>query len=323
MYCDLNDFMTKDKVTNKLEPRLMEYLRKRRAYKQNNIDIHFLEKEFDINDYDLKTIRTYLKGGGVKKNNRDMIDPTQTKLPFGDMYDPRWERLKKKQKLLNDAKVQRNNYDTISRGYDMYRSDRAFASAYGDDFRKDDFKPNEWFDENSTFNNPNIAHVNRNNNSGLHSTNLYNSNKQMKQNYVHPKSNYNNYAFNETIYDDPNSLDSIMKNLDKHNKQYSRPYKSNNNMFNNEIINDNDFNTHFNNNVDTNVDNFLKFGSSGKTPGRNNKAIGYPNPFEHYFSYISDDIQDPAHVVNFRGMPTRMLNHETARSNNKTRDIMP
>jgi len=45
---------------------------------------------------------------------------------------------------------------------------------------------------------------------------------------------------------------------------------------------------------------------------RGAKSFGYPNPAEHYFDYISNDIQDPDHVVLEYGIPTRLENHGTA-----------
>jgi hypothetical protein len=68
-------------------------------------------------------------------------------------------------------------------------------------------------------------------------------------------------------------------------------------------------------NRDIDVDTFVRFGS---TPSRGAKSLGYPNPIEHYFDYISNDIQDPNHVVNRRGLPSRMFNKETARPASST-----
>ncbi|AYV84843.1 MAG: hypothetical protein Hyperionvirus44_1 [Hyperionvirus sp.] len=48
-------------------------------------------------------------------------------------------------------------------------------------------------------------------------------------------------------------------------------------------------------------------------PTRVGKSIGYPNPSEHYFDYIDDDIQDPNNVVFERGRNTRSDNYSVAR----------
>lgn len=48
-------------------------------------------------------------------------------------------------------------------------------------------------------------------------------------------------------------------------------------------------------------------------PTRGSKSYGYSNPVEHYYDYISDDIQDPDHVVFNPGIATRLDNHKVAR----------
>jgi hypothetical protein len=56
-------------------------------------------------------------------------------------------------------------------------------------------------------------------------------------------------------------------------------------------------------------------------PCRGAKSYGYRNPIEHYFDYVSDDIQDPDHTVNERGRATRLDNHVTSRPKNLKYDI--
>jgi len=46
---------------------------------------------------------------------------------------------------------------------------------------------------------------------------------------------------------------------------------------------------------------------------RGAKSFGYLNPVEHYYDYISSDIQDPDHVVFNPGISTRLDNHKVAR----------
>lgn len=57
------------------------------------------------------------------------------------------------------------------------------------------------------------------------------------------------------------------------------------------------------------VDSYLQFGSGTL---RASKSLGYPNSFENQFSYIDEDIQNPDHVVNTRGVSTRHYNHSMA-----------
>ena len=46
---------------------------------------------------------------------------------------------------------------------------------------------------------------------------------------------------------------------------------------------------------------------------RASKSYGYNNPAEHYYDYISNDIQDPDHVVFNPGVSTRLDNHRVAK----------
>lgn len=281
-----------------LEPRLREYIDKKRFYKENNIKVHNLEQQYRITSNDIKTIKSYIRGDSKKhNNNKDMIDVSNSSFPSGDFKsDPRFERLKKKQQKHLDATTQRHNYNSISRGYDMYDNTKSYASSFGDNF---DINSNKWYDEsiNSTINK---------------SKNFNNTNT-----YTNPKSNYNSYVFKQQIIDDPYSTDAILNNINQYSSKVSQQYNNPNQYF--------DYNlrpvSNTTRNVDTSVDNYLRFGDDSAT-SRNNKAIGYPNPVEHYFSYISDDLQRPEHVVNDRGMPTRLMNKEPKSCNNK-RESMP
>lgn len=55
---------------------------------------------------------------------------------------------------------------------------------------------------------------------------------------------------------------------------------------------------------------------------RGGKSIGYSNPSEHYYDYISDDFQNPNNVVFERGTPTRLDNYTTARKKPYKREIL-
>ena len=67
---------------------------------------------------------------------------------------------------------------------------------------------------------------------------------------------------------------------------------------------------------DIDMDNFVRYGVNSRAA----KSVGYENPVEHYFNYIDDDMQNPEHVVNQRGLPSRSYNRRTARP--YKRDIM-
>jgi len=123
-----------------LEPRLREYINKKRYYAENDIDpVVPLEEQYTISDYDRKILRSYLKGDTKTfekraKKNPDMLDARGQRFPSSDFkYDVRFDRLKKKMEREKDAKIQRSNYGIIKQRYDMYDDERDYASPMGDD----------------------------------------------------------------------------------------------------------------------------------------------------------------------------------------------
>jgi len=270
-----------------LEPRLVEYLNKRDYYKKNNIDTANLEMEYGITKRDISRIKAYFRGDQKtydKSCYRDMVDTSRSSFPSEKFpKDPRFDRLKKKQEREKEAQEQRKNYGIVSRGYDMYRNDRQFASAYGDDFESK-FDPKTWLQED----NKNVAKPRYSKNS-MANTNTYNVNKPIVENkFTQPRSKYNGYVpYEGEIKDDPHSLDNIIDELNHVNMPLKNGKPS-----------------------DMDADNYCRF---GQTPSRSGKSLGYPNPVEHYFNYVSDDMQRPEHVVSNRPQDTRHLNKKEAR----------
>jgi len=214
----------------------------------------------------------------------------------------------------------------------MYRNDRPFASAFGDDFNSTTFHPRQWFGNSKDIAkkekwNPMVATLDGEidySQESLHESNTY----------VHPKSTYNGYlARNSKIENDPNSLDAIMGRLDRYRNKVETPYQSQNQMdLDTKVVIPNQRchgkkeseNTYQSvpymqgNSRDIDVDTFVRL----RAGTRNSKSVGYPNPVEHYYNFISDDIQRPEHTVNMRGIPSRALNKQTARPM-INRDVMP
>ncbi len=302
-----------DDVMN-LEPRLLEYLTKKRYYKQNNISEDDLEINYNITKRDIARIKAYLRGDNRTYNKAcfsDFVDPTQGNFPSQKFEkDPRFDRLKRKQERDREAVEQRKNYGIISRGYDMYREDRQFASAFGDDFCSKTDPNKEWKE------NPNIAPSQCNYDS-MARRNTYDVNTPIVENqFTQPKSKFNGYIpYDGIINEDPNSLDNIINNLSGYTKTVSRVMnkpeyngaigkfrESENNRFDSEPQR-----TQIS---DVDIETYCKF---GQTPSRAGKSLGYPNPVEHYFDYISDDMQRPEHVVSNRPVDTRHLNKKVAR----------
>lgn len=311
-----------------MEPRLLEYIKKKEFFKNNKIDGSLLEKEFAITKNDMAKIKAYIKGDKKKYsiNHTDIIDYSKAQFPSSEFKkDPRMERIKEKQKRETEASEQRHDYRIISKSFDMYRSDRPFASASGNDFSKSTFHPNDWFkssrdemvkeDMKNDYFDPN----------SFKTTNTYTSNT----NIPNLKSKYNSYLDYNTQLDSKNhTIDDIIGKIDSYsNKSEFVEYRENPSNLNIQIKSQRDSENNYraiplmsNSNVtgyqnqhgirDMDVDSYMRFGS---TPIRGGKSIGYPSVMEHSFSYITPDIQDPNHVVMDRGIPSRAANKEIAR----------
>jgi hypothetical protein len=307
-----------------LEPRLQEYLNKKDYYEKNGILAENLEEEYRITKKDISKIKAYLRKDYStydKSGYRDMIDPTESYFPsekFGK--DQRFDRLKKKQERDKEAQEKRHNYDIMTRSYDMYRNDRDFASAFGDDFASKtdtrDYINNSRRNSCSLNINPYEAQPNYNLDS-ISQNNTYDVNKPIVENkFTQPRSRFNGYVpFEDTIKEDPNSLDMILNELNNYNKNVNRVISNpdiNTNIKQRETVNDR-FNVPFKSGPqisDIDVDTYCRF---GQTPSRAGKSLGYPNPVEHYFDYISNDMQLPEHVVSSRPQDTRHFNKKEAR----------
>lgn len=299
-----NEIAEFEKSTNiDLEPRLVEYIKKKQFCKENNIKDPLIEKEYGITKNDLEKLTRYKK---TQVSFEDYIDTRKHKnKSILDRPDKRLEKIKEKQRRDTDANKQRNNYDIMTRKYDMYREDVKFSSASGNDFQSR-FDPGVWFENHDEYNdtNPNIAKI-TDMRKRYANTNVY-TNKPSKISYK----NYLPHGSN--IDSSPDySLDEIIGKLDEYKKMTSCPYSLKTTTRNEE-------DRQCMEEKDSNTDNYLTYGS-GQI--RVKKSRGYPNPVEHYFNYISDDIQDPAHVVLDPGMPSRMFNKDIPRQY-KIREIM-
>jgi len=340
-----SDFSKDDEIN--LEPRLVEYLKKKKYNKKFGIEFSNLEKDYNITDSDIIRIRSHFRGdikGTIRTS--DYIDPSGASFPSNNFKkDERFDRIKKKQETEANAKVQKNNYGLINKGFDMYRDDRPFASASGDDFKTKNINPKEWLqnsrESSSEMWNPYSTDDMNNNfdrvdkfNPNNRKTSMYETNT-----YVHPKSVYNGYLQrNSKLEDDPHSIDAIIGKMDTYRNKVNTGFQQENQMdLDTKVIIQNprcggkkeSENTYqavplmmngYDNNSNIDVDTYVRM-NAGKY---HNKSVGYPNPVDHYFNFISNDIQQPDHVVNMRGIPSRLLNKQIARPHNgNNRDILP
>lgn len=338
---EVSDFTT----TIKLEPRLIEYIKKKKFNREHNIKDNLTEKEYNIDKNDIVKIKSYLNGKKMSKEqmnlHSDYIKPEIRDFESSELKnDPRFERIKKKQERDRQAISQKENYGIMAKKYDMYYNGNNFSSAYGDDF-KSRFNPRVWFEDpkkadvsgyenkDENFINPNIEQVvdMRRRYDG---PNIYKNKK--------PQIRYDDYmtrGCNEDLASNNYSLDAIIGKLNT----YSNKMNKYENQTRDYIDTDtkvcipggqcNNLREQENNykpvpymngskQKDVNVENYLCYGYG---PSRGKKSLGYPNPAEHYFQYISEDISNPDHTVFEPGMPSRLFNKDTARQY-KERDIM-
>lgn len=297
-----------------LEPRLKEYLKIKKYNKIHGITTNKPEKDFNITKFDIETIKNFKLNEKKQNMFKDEITHQITHFPSEKLQsDPRLEKIKKKQQRDKDALYQRQKYDIISKSFDMYRDDRNFASAYGNDF-KSRFNPNVWMEDVKT---DNFDDVNK---EQIEYMKKRSSNTNKSKDNVKPTISYNNYlSYNcDNLNDNYDySLNSIIQNLDKFNnnvKKYDKScdlnYYENNSS---QMISKNEKYL-----KDINTENYLCYGD-GNTRGQ--KSLGYPNPVEHYFQFISNDISSPEHTVFEPGMPSRLYNKDIAKPYKK-RDIM-
>jgi hypothetical protein len=321
------------KNSTPLEPRLLEYLKKVKFYKKNNITYlpEIMQKEFAITKNDIKNIKLYIQGKPLCCDNdfcHDMISTKGQKFPSHELRDERMKRLQNKQQKDKDAMTQRGNYTTISSNYDMYESN--FSSPASDGFVIN----TEWNDiKNITEYNPNIAkRVIRKGTGCFAESNTYDQNPKsmlhtnIKTKHVSPSISFNNplsFSNNNKLKEGDYSVDSMFSQLDTYKK---RPginnfiYRKDQSDYVDKYLpmagyNKNTYMNKGGKNIDMETE--IKFGQGTMRGG---KSLGYPTTIEHSFDYISKDIQHPDHVVSERPQSTRLLNKDFARP--VSRDMM-
>ena len=120
-----------------LEPRLQEYIRRKRFNEENDIDPPIPEeKEFGITPYDLKVIKRFRQGKEkVYTSKRLATDPHFIKpdnTGFEDTIDndfkkdPRYQRLQRKMQSHKDAQKQIRNFDGIDENYQIFHQSNPY-----------------------------------------------------------------------------------------------------------------------------------------------------------------------------------------------------
>ena len=301
-----------------LDPRLRNYIQYKKAYDKNGIDTGVpLEKMFQISKEDLQTIRKFRRGKrdfytmNKLGESQDFVKPIKKKFENTDekfRNDPHFKKLEQKMKNNRDALVQKDNYSTMRNNYNMYSdnelSDRNMLNVeykntvrtpyktYADPplqntktLRKNSFLLDSR-DDDLKYDNPNLMlQPERRSNMVYHNEPKISMNERLR--------------FGQNRQNRQNRQNVQLKGLnDFDNNEHSEYPQS-------RSCNDN-YPSGMNRNglKSMEADNDMRFGLNS----RGGKNIGYKNPFEHQFQFIDNDIQHPDHVVNDRGIPTRLYN---------------
>lgn len=323
-----------------LEPRLQEYLNKKKYYGENNIKpVVPLEQEYMITDNDRRTVITFLNGDQDIYNftkakqstiGMETVAPTKNFFPSSKFKpDKRLEKMKEKQKRDREAIRQRNNYGNMSESSNI--TNLKFSTQTGDDdhlYKSQRQSINDAYDaplflDSKYSEQENKYRINykpdKLTEQHIPSTIQY---KQTKH-YEKPINKHN--KSNDYLPHDTN-VNKIIGNLDTYVDHTNTIYHQNLEMDTDQKVIKPALNTNGKCNLNTsryqpipymgtkaglkdiNIANSLQCG----LPSRGSKSYGYKNPSEHYFDYIDGDIQKPEHTVlpfPRGGMQTRYDNH--------------
>jgi len=332
-----------------LEPRLTEYIKRKKFYELNNITntAISLERQYMITKDDLHLIKEYNKNQQYNQDyinlptenyekDTDLISFKQTNFPSTQIVDPRLNRINQKIKKEKDANKFRYNTSNLQRSYDMYSRD--FSSTTSKDF-ENEFNLDNIRDDLSKVDNGNTNVYESNSLFNTHE--LVNPDKFEKNvNYISPRlpSQHQYHVTPSIVYnqklhyqrDDsqqnllgsgftyrkaniPNFEKQHQFDLDTRNSIPAMSMKSRKSEAENLYTGVAELTGGPLKNID--YENYIKYGY----PTSKSKSLGYENPFENQFQYIDDDIQNPDHVVFDRPTPTRLENRVIARP--KKRDI--
>jgi len=295
----------------RIEPRLAEYYLRKKFNKKNNIENDTIERQYQITDYDIKTINDFIKTGVIASNNLEnhlnceFIEIPNEKQKFGSeelMNDYRFQRLKNKYNADNNANVARENISNLSRNYNDFITD--YKCPDNQQINQTKINQNSRY---QTYSNPYL--LNKEKPTDVKESWNINKPSKIQLNQVVYDNQYNSYQEHLPSLD--NILDKTKKYKQKLNltNDYLKPSDYEDlNRLNLSMINncrEEDRNT-----LNINVENYIKYGN----PTSKAKSLGFDNPIEHFFSYIDDSIQDPDHVCFDRPQLTRNMNRKSFRT---------
>jgi len=290
----MEDFRNIDLKNNMtLEPRLQEYLKKKSYFKKHNIDPSYnLEREHGITKDDKLRLRAFMRGdiNCMDTPIQPTIEDTGFQIKHDDYKsDPRYEKLQKKIQRDRDANMSKYSYGNGPMITYMNSNNTNYTD---DDYMKDTMR-GQFLDSKPYMSDYSL-------NVGKKSNRVYDN--------FPAKIQYKNYLPWEQDVVHDNEMNDIIQKLDKYKNDMIHSYPED--MDNvNKSYSKSEFKNNSNASVpmrgsgvnriggtrDVDVENCLMKG----LPERDAKfkSLGYPNYSEHSFDYISNDIQDPKHVV--------------------------
>ena len=312
-------------------PRLLEYLRKKEAYSDNNIvpDIS-LEQEFKISKNDVKIIREYYKKQHINQSHCWFNDNSYLNQPsintnnlLNEQFrggfledtpntpDPKFDELFQKRQM---EQIKKNNQRAAQRKKNTT-----------DEYIIYDYKDMRYYD-NYMKDIGGAGYFNE------YELNSYNKMPTINYHNVIPHSqSLNNSKYKKQNEKYKNDMDYIIGKYDEYGKQIAPRLDPRNDMDTEYKINlpscSSNGKKHLDSSKykavpymgwgdkkrDVDTENSLIRGS----PDTKNKSFGYDTGFEHHFDYISEDIQNADHVVlpfPRGGEDTRRWNKESAQT---------
>ena len=327
MYCQFKSNIT-------LEPRLQEYIRKKKHYNNFNINPSIsLEQEFNITHDDKKRIKIFLK------SNQDLLKPHKSKeIPeskdldaffpssFVKVEDPRMKNINIKKPEIN-----------VPENMGMFALDKDEKTCYPNelDIRKVSLKTHsrdlaeisETKDKNydiisPPYNHEINTHNTRNNSSNsrlykipnikykhtLHHEIPVSTNKNKKTYNKNPENLDCHQKFHESaVKDIIGNIDtygtftspefSEIADMDKDYKLCIPNIRCNKKRDSKQDYKPMPYLGYKEGNRNIDLESDMQQGLPSRLFTQKAKSHGYLNPHEHFFDYISSDIQDPDHVV--------------------------
>ncbi len=321
-----------------LEPRLQEYIKKRKYYKSNNIEPTVpLEKEFSISNTDKKLLKSFLTGQNdmykPDKYNKIISENKKSSLSFPSSSYKEDPRVLKPIKQESNTPINRGMFvpDNKSKYYEdpVVAPSKKFMDSR--DFAEHNFKglninnTNEYNVNEPKFNprldpkidpGPGYGDYNKcNSPMRISDGSIYDScapkNRRPKvnsnsNNFDDPHQQYLNYDLLDEYDNNMKRIEDVSRKMTKPNIK-SHPDSS---LFNKSQKRN------------TEIESELIRGMPTNRP--HNRSYGYRDTFENNFDYIDDDFQNPDNTDLWPrgGEPTRLENKLAAKNRTYVREIM-